>query len=130
MRHAIALFGLLIPAVAASAPMYRVDLVVAEEGKPVATPLVVLEAGKDASIAIDGPDGGRRYEVRVDAEEDASGRIAGAVTLRVVDLTPGGEHELGRDVIEMKRLGVPYAWEPAEPTPGLEIKLTLYRQPL
>lgn len=130
MRIAIALLGLLLPAVAAAAPMYRVDLVVTEEGKPVDNPLVLLEGGKDASVEIGGPDGGRRYEVRVDAEEDAKGVITGSVSLRVVDVTPDGERELGHDDVRMDKLGIPYAWEPAKSVKGLDIKVTLYRQPI
>ena len=131
MRTAIALLGLLLPVVAFAAPMYRVDLVVTEKGRPPdEQPLTMLvEGGKDASIEIGGPDASRRYEMRVDAQADAKGRETGTVHLRVVDVTPRKERELGRDAVKFERLGYPVAWQPRKRVKDLDIQVTLYRQP-
>jgi hypothetical protein len=131
MRIATALLGLLLPVVACAAPMYRIDLRVTEKDRPPdEQPLTMLvEGGKDASMEIGGPDGSRRYEMRVDAQEDAKGRATGTVHLRVVRITPRGERELGRDAVKFERLGYPVAWQPKKRVKGLDIQVTLYRQP-
>jgi hypothetical protein len=131
MRIAIALLGLLLPVVACAAPMYRVDLVVTENGRPPdAQPLTMLvEGGKEASMEIGSGGASRRYEMRVDAQADAKGRETGTVHLRVVDVTKRRERELGRDAVAFERLGYPVAWQPKKKVKGLDIQVTLYRQP-
>jgi hypothetical protein len=86
----------------------------AEPGNDIATMLV--EGGKDASMQVAGANGiGRRYELRVDGEEDANGKTTGTVHLRVVRVTPRGEHELGNDSVRIDQIGTPVAWKPAKP---------------
>lgn len=132
MRIATALLGLLLPVVTCAAPMYRVDLKVTEKGRTDEQPLtMLLEGGKEASMEIGGPDGGRRYELRVDGDEGAKGRPPSAtVHLRVFDVTPRGRKELGSDDVKFERLGWPVAWQPKKRVKGLDIQVTLFRQPM
>ncbi|HET7844770.1 MAG TPA: hypothetical protein VFL14_11505 [Xanthomonadales bacterium] len=130
-RLLLAFVALAFASSAHAGKLYRVDLRITEEGKPPDSPLLIVENGKQGSIEVAGPDGkGRRYEIRVDASEDAKGKTTGTVDVRAVNVTKRGDKELGRDVVAIAQTGVPFDWKPKKKPKGLEIQVVLYLQPM
>lgn len=132
LRTILFVLALVAAGTAHAEKMYRVDLKVHEANTPEANPLILLEAGKDASMEIGRPDGSaRRYELRVDARQDEKGVTYGTVHLRVLDITKKKrERVLGNADVVFTRTGETVAWKPAKPPKGLAIDVTLYLQPM
>lgn len=132
LRTILFVLALVAAGTAHAEKMYRVDLKVHEANTPEANPLILLEAGKDASMEISRPDGSaRRYELRVDARQDEKGVTYGTVHLRVLDITKKKrERVLGNADVVFTRTGETVAWKPAKPPKGLAIDVTLYLQPM